>query len=161
MTCVRIFTAVKPFCIIIWSPVSLSLRCRAPQYLHISMNMTYFCQGWGVTLCVCVCVCLRVCHSGGRTITVTGQGFDLVQSATMQVPGVGQTVSNQLNCFSFNRIIKLVGWDTTEKKNVFKALQCRQIPSAQQIWYFAKIYMRRLIPISLLFVKFKTKRWLA
>ncbi|XP_041655556.1 plexin-D1 [Cheilinus undulatus] len=29
--------------------------------------------------------------SGGRTITVTGQGFDLVQSVTMQVLGVGQT----------------------------------------------------------------------
>ncbi|XP_068185476.1 plexin-D1 [Antennarius striatus] len=29
--------------------------------------------------------------SGGRTITVTGQGFDLVQSATMQVQGIGKT----------------------------------------------------------------------
>ncbi|XP_070766265.1 plexin-D1 [Enoplosus armatus] len=29
--------------------------------------------------------------SGGRTITVTGQGFDLVQSVTMQVQGIGQT----------------------------------------------------------------------
>ncbi|XP_047460052.1 plexin-D1 [Mugil cephalus] len=29
--------------------------------------------------------------SGGRTITVTGQGFDLVQSATMQVLEIGQT----------------------------------------------------------------------
>ncbi|XP_060912866.1 plexin-D1 [Labrus mixtus] len=29
--------------------------------------------------------------SGGRTITVTGQGFDLVQSVTMQVLGIGQT----------------------------------------------------------------------
>ncbi|KAM4610879.1 plexin-D1 [Polymixia lowei] len=29
--------------------------------------------------------------SGGRTITVTGQGFDLVQSVTMEVLGVGQT----------------------------------------------------------------------
>ncbi|XP_051914957.1 plexin-D1-like [Hippocampus zosterae] len=30
--------------------------------------------------------------SGGRTITVAGHGFDLVQSATMQVAGIGQTV---------------------------------------------------------------------
>uniref|UniRef100_A0A3Q1FN04 Plexin D1 n=1 Tax=Acanthochromis polyacanthus TaxID=80966 RepID=A0A3Q1FN04_9TELE len=29
--------------------------------------------------------------SGGRTITVTGLGFDLVQSVTMQVLGIGQT----------------------------------------------------------------------
>lgn len=29
--------------------------------------------------------------SGGRTITVTGRGFDLVQSVTMQVLGIGQT----------------------------------------------------------------------
>ncbi|XP_044067900.1 plexin-D1 [Siniperca chuatsi] len=29
--------------------------------------------------------------SGGRTITVTGQGFDLVQSVTMQALGIGQT----------------------------------------------------------------------
>ncbi|XP_061909562.1 plexin-D1 [Entelurus aequoreus] len=29
--------------------------------------------------------------SGGRTITVVGQGFDLVQSVTMQVLGIGQT----------------------------------------------------------------------
>lgn len=29
--------------------------------------------------------------SGGRTITVTGQGFDLVQSVSMQVLGIGQT----------------------------------------------------------------------
>ncbi|XP_076596651.1 plexin-D1 [Chaetodon auriga] len=29
--------------------------------------------------------------SGGRSITVTGQGFDLVQSVTMQVLGIGQT----------------------------------------------------------------------
>lgn len=29
--------------------------------------------------------------SGGRTITVTGQGFDLVQSVTMEVLGIGQT----------------------------------------------------------------------
>ncbi|TKS77778.1 Plexin-D1 Precursor [Collichthys lucidus] len=29
--------------------------------------------------------------SGGRIITVTGQGFDLVQSVTMQVLGIGQT----------------------------------------------------------------------
>ncbi|XP_076022659.1 plexin-D1 [Genypterus blacodes] len=29
--------------------------------------------------------------SGGRTITVVGQGFDLVQSATMDVLGIGQT----------------------------------------------------------------------
>ncbi|KAK6303750.1 hypothetical protein J4Q44_G00262040 [Coregonus suidteri] len=28
--------------------------------------------------------------SGGRTITVTGQGFDLVQSVTMEVQGIGQ-----------------------------------------------------------------------
>ncbi|KAM8755047.1 plexin-D1 [Acanthopagrus schlegelii] len=38
--------------------------------------------------------------SGGRTITVTGQGFDLVQSVTMEVPGIGQTrcsvVSNSM-----------------------------------------------------------------
>ncbi|KAM9344220.1 plexin-D1 isoform 2-T2 [Pholidichthys leucotaenia] len=29
--------------------------------------------------------------SGGRSITVTGQGFDLVQTVTMQVMGIGQT----------------------------------------------------------------------
>uniref|UniRef100_A0A4W6D7T6 Plexin D1 n=1 Tax=Lates calcarifer TaxID=8187 RepID=A0A4W6D7T6_LATCA len=38
--------------------------------------------------------------SGGRTITVTGQGFDLVQSVTMQVLGIGETVSKQMNCYS-------------------------------------------------------------
>uniref|UniRef100_A0A8K9WZB2 Plexin D1 n=1 Tax=Oncorhynchus mykiss TaxID=8022 RepID=A0A8K9WZB2_ONCMY len=31
-----------------------------------------------------------VCSSGGRTITVTGQGFDLVQSVSMEVLGIGQ-----------------------------------------------------------------------
>uniref|UniRef100_A0A8C7H3W8 Plexin D1 n=1 Tax=Oncorhynchus kisutch TaxID=8019 RepID=A0A8C7H3W8_ONCKI len=31
-----------------------------------------------------------VCTSGGRTITVTGQGFDLVQSVSMEVLGIGQ-----------------------------------------------------------------------
>ncbi|XP_077369310.1 plexin-D1 isoform X2 [Festucalex cinctus] len=30
--------------------------------------------------------------SGGRTITVVGHGFDLVQSAAMQVPGIGHTL---------------------------------------------------------------------
>lgn len=49
---------------------------------------------------------LSVCHSGGRTITVTGQGFDLVQSVTMQVEGIGPTVSNWPCCLYFNHIIK-------------------------------------------------------
>ncbi len=56
MTCARIFTAVKLFCIIIWSPVSLLFWCSVPRYLHISMNLTHFCHGWDVTLCFCVCV---------------------------------------------------------------------------------------------------------
>lgn len=30
---------------------------------------------------------------------MTGQGFDLVQSVTMQVEGIGQTVSSQLKLF--------------------------------------------------------------
>lgn len=51
----------------------------------------------GLDLILPVFVCM--CHSGGRTITVTGQGFDLVQSATMQVEGVGHTVSHQLCSF--------------------------------------------------------------
>lgn len=50
---------------------------------------------FSLSVYVCVCVCMS--HSGGRTITVTGQGFDLVQSVTMQVLGIGETVSNQLN----------------------------------------------------------------
>uniref|UniRef100_A0AAQ5WZE6 Sema domain-containing protein n=1 Tax=Amphiprion ocellaris TaxID=80972 RepID=A0AAQ5WZE6_AMPOC len=35
--------------------------------------------------------------SGGRTITVTGRGFDLVQSVTMQVLGIGQTYCEVLS----------------------------------------------------------------
>ncbi|XP_011600897.1 plexin-D1 [Takifugu rubripes] len=35
--------------------------------------------------------------SGGRTITVTGQGFDLVQSAVMQVEGIGQTMCSVIS----------------------------------------------------------------
>lgn len=65
----------------------------------------------------CDSLCLCVCHSGGRTITVTGQGFDLVQSAIMQVQGIGQTVSNQLNCFSFNHIMKPVGMYNQVEQN--------------------------------------------
>ncbi|XP_029973726.1 plexin-D1 [Salarias fasciatus] len=38
--------------------------------------------------------------SGGRTITVTGQGFDLVQSVTMQVLGIGQTHCSVLSTSS-------------------------------------------------------------
>uniref|UniRef100_A0AAQ5XBS6 Sema domain-containing protein n=1 Tax=Amphiprion ocellaris TaxID=80972 RepID=A0AAQ5XBS6_AMPOC len=34
---------------------------------------------------------------GGRTITVTGRGFDLVQSVTMQVLGIGQTYCEVLS----------------------------------------------------------------
>lgn len=66
--------------------------CMAPQYLHIRVNLTFFCHDLGLILRVFVWACL----SGGRTITVTGQGFDLVQSAAMQVEGIGQTVSNRL-----------------------------------------------------------------
>lgn len=48
---------------------------------------------------------------------MTGQGFDLVQSATMQVQGIGETVSNQLNCFSFNHIMKPVGMYNQVEQN--------------------------------------------
>uniref|UniRef100_A0A8C8M5Z5 Sema domain-containing protein n=1 Tax=Oncorhynchus tshawytscha TaxID=74940 RepID=A0A8C8M5Z5_ONCTS len=46
-----------------------------------------------------------VCTSGGRTITVTGQGFDLVQSVSMEVLGIGQDAckvqsSSMITCSS-------------------------------------------------------------
>ncbi len=34
------------------------------------------------------------CFSGGRIISVTGYGFNLVQSVRMEVSGVGQMVRN-------------------------------------------------------------------
>ena len=55
-------------------------------------------------VCVCVCVCadvkslfpVCVCGcSGGRNITVTGAGFDLIQSATMLVMPSKDEASNQ------------------------------------------------------------------
>src|SRR4029434_11111443 len=56
----------------------------------------------GCSVCVCVCVLmLRVCSlcvcgcSGGRNITVTGAGFDLIQSATMLVMPSKDEASNQ------------------------------------------------------------------
>lgn len=66
------------------------LQC---PYLHIRVNLTFFCHD---LVFDSPHVFVWVCHSGGRTITVTGQGFDLVQSAAMQVEGIGQTVSNWL-----------------------------------------------------------------
>lgn len=118
MTCVWIFyrsQTVLHYYLVSCSPLTL-VQCPkvfAYQYKYDIFLPGLRCDSLCLPVCVCVCLCVR--HSGGRTITVTGQGFDLVQSATMQVQGVGQTVSNQLNCFSFNRIIKLVGWDTREK----------------------------------------------
>lgn len=75
--------------------VSLFFWRSVPQYLHIRVHLTFFYHGLDLILCVLVCMC----HSGGRTITVTGQGFDLVQSATMQVEGIGRTVSSRLCSF--------------------------------------------------------------
>lgn len=75
--------------------VSLLFWCTVPQYLHIRVHLTFFCRGLDLIVCAFVCMC----HSGGRTITVTGQDFDLVQSAIMQVDGIGHTVSNQLCSF--------------------------------------------------------------
>lgn len=128
ITCVRIFTAVELFCITICLCVLPSYwcsHCSVPIYLHTSANLSHSCHCWNVTLypdvCVSLSVCLSVCvgggdvfHSGGRTITVTGHGFELVQCVTMQVVGIGQTVSNMLNCFPFflkklNHLIRLVG----------------------------------------------------
>lgn len=63
---------------------------------------------------------LCVCHSGGRNITVTGQGFDLVQSVTMQVVGIGHSVSiliisSFILLDAFSQIVRCVGsWDSLE-----------------------------------------------
>lgn len=81
--CFSLMTYARLASLLFWRSV--------PQYLHIRVHLTFL----DLILCVFVCTC----HSGGRTITVTGQGFDLVQSATMQVEGIGHTVSNQLCSF--------------------------------------------------------------
>lgn len=85
--CFSLMTYVRLVSLLFWRGV--------PQYLHIRVNLTFFCHGLDLILCAFVCMC----QSGGRTITVTGQGFDLVQSATMQVEGIGRTVSNLLCSF--------------------------------------------------------------
>lgn len=60
---------------------------------------------------------------------MTGQDFDLVQSATMQVQGVGQTVGKQPNCFSFSHIIKPVGGGHDGRVNIFKESHCHPVPN--------------------------------
>uniref|UniRef100_A0A8C8CLJ4 Sema domain-containing protein n=1 Tax=Oncorhynchus tshawytscha TaxID=74940 RepID=A0A8C8CLJ4_ONCTS len=66
--------------------------------IRVKVNGTQeFCalRLWPEWLFGCVSVfyvfnCVWLCSSGGRTITVTGQGFDLVQSVTMEVLDIGQ-----------------------------------------------------------------------
>lgn len=82
------FSVYSNWCALLSYPVSVSCWRRVPKYLHVSMNLTHFFVAAEMWLSV-VCVC----HSGGRNITVTGQGFDLVQSVTMQVVGIGHSVS--------------------------------------------------------------------
>lgn len=44
--------------------------------------------------------------SGGRGISVIGQSFDLVQTATMDVVGIGQSVSTCLLCVDDDTVVR-------------------------------------------------------
>lgn len=81
--------------------------------------------------CLCICVCVCLFFSGGRNITVTGSGFDLIQTAVMKVHGDNLTAFEVPVSILFLfplfigislSIFHSARWSSTSKRHHFFAL---------------------------------------
>uniref|UniRef100_A0A8B9GS16 Plexin D1 n=1 Tax=Astyanax mexicanus TaxID=7994 RepID=A0A8B9GS16_ASTMX len=67
---------------------------EAGSSVKVKVNNTQDLKPLSVITELDVCVCVCVCFSGGRTISVIGQGFHLVQTAQLEMVGIGDKVSD-------------------------------------------------------------------